>query len=241
MIEKEKRVFFDTTGLTETEGIRYRCNSKFIKKKLKEKIPDRVFKVISVKINDSGKYKKIKDLPPYVEVVLKVITGKEYEEIIVWSPLAWNDRFFGTAGGGTGIGGRNYLTMNNTSRAMTVPMAVYNGFTSATCDGRNVNKLNDRMLDKKTGELNTDYFENWRARSTHDMAVFGKAVAEILHQRPVKFSYMHGSSGGGRQSFMEAQEFPEDFDGIWASCPALNWTKFLVCGLYFIYAAVLIA
>lgn len=52
------------------------------------------------------------------------------------------------------------------------------------------------------------------------MTVFGKAVAQILHDRPVKYAYMNGGSGGGRQSMAEAQEFPEDYDGIWACCPA---------------------
>ena len=31
---------------------------------------------------------------------------------------------------------------------------------------------------------------------------------------------------------VEAQEFPEDYDGIWASCPAINWTKFLITGFW---------
>ena len=30
------------------------------------------------------------------------------------------------------------------------------------------------------------------------MTVFGKAVAQILHDRPVKYAYMNGGSGGGR-------------------------------------------
>ena len=72
--------------------------------------------------------------------------------------------------------------------------------------------------------------ENWRANATHNMTVFGKAVAEILHERPIQYAYMNGGSGGGRQSMVEAQEFPEDYDGIWASCPAINWTKFLIAG-----------
>lgn len=31
---------------------------------------------------------------------------------------------------------------------------------------------------------------------------------------------------------VEAQEFPEDYDGIWANSPAINWTKFLVTGFW---------
>lgn len=64
------------------------------------------------------------------------------------------------------------------------------------------------------------------------MTVFGKAIAEILHNRPVKYAYMNGGSGGGRQSLMEMQNYPNDYDGIWASCPAINWNNFILAGLW---------
>ena len=31
---------------------------------------------------------------------------------------------------------------------------------------------------------------------------------------------------------VEAQEFPHDYDGIWASCPAINWSKLTLVGLW---------
>lgn len=31
---------------------------------------------------------------------------------------------------------------------------------------------------------------------------------------------------------VEAQEFPDDYDGIWASCPAINWPKFVITGFW---------
>ena len=247
MKEKEKILFFDTSSLFETEGIRERCNLPFVAKELKKRIPGENFEVLSVSINESGRYSKkgnfadkligfvkpITGLPAYCEVVIRNKTGKFFETIYVWSPLKWNDRFAGTAGGGTGTGGLTYFNApKNTNRGWSVPHAVINGFTAATGDGENVHYTDDRMVNKETHEINWDLYENWRARTTHHMTVFGKAVAEILHQRPVRFSYMNGGSGGGRQCIAEAQEFPGDYDGIWASCPAINWTKFLPCGLW---------
>ena len=39
-----------------------------------------------------------------------------------------------------------------------------------------------------------------------------------------RLSYFNGCSAGGRQSFMEAQRFPEDFDAIIAGAPGYNRT-----------------
>ena len=88
-----------------------------------------------------------------------------------------------------------------------------NGFSAATIYAGNIDGWDDHTIDKKTGKLNRELYENWRVRSTHNMTIFGKAITEILHQRPIKFSYMNGGSGGGRQSLMEVQNYPDDYDG----------------------------
>ncbi|MBC5686977.1 tannase/feruloyl esterase family alpha/beta hydrolase [Roseburia sp. NSJ-9] len=247
MLEKDKIQFFDTSTLKNTEGIEKRAEVSYIRKELECRFPDEVFNRIQVSFNDTGRYqakvsliekffgggKPIENLPPYYEVELFHKTGDYEEQLIVWSPLAWNDRFAGTAGGGTGIGGRGYLTRpNNTQRGWTVPFAVMNGFSAATMYAGNIEGWNDHTIDSKTGELQQDLYENWRLRSTHNMTMFGKAVTEILHDRPIRYSYMNGGSGGGRQCLMEVQNYPEDYDGVWASCPAINWHKFLMGGYW---------
>ena len=246
MKERDNIRFYDTSTLVETPGIRQRCRADYVRDALQEKFPNEVFKVTSVSINETGSYAaklnwlvkllwnngKVTGLPPYCEVVIEHCTGTEWENIIVWSPLAWNDRFAGTAGGGTCTGGVSQITQpNNGQRGWTLPFAVINGFTAATCDAGN-EKYGSNWAVDKSGKVVMERIENWRANATHNMTVFGKAVAEILHGRPIRYSYMNGGSGGGRQSMVEAQEFPEDYDGIWASCPAINWTKFLITGFW---------
>lgn len=246
MRERDNIRFFDTSSLTETPGIRERCRVEYVQKALEARFPEEKFKVVSVNINESGNYKakihwfikllwnsgKVMGLPPYCEVLIEHSTGKETENIIVWSPLAWNDRFAGTAGGGTSTGGVTHIMApNNGQRGWTLPFAVINGFTAATCDAGNAKYGSNWAMDNE-GKLVWERVENWRANSTHNMTIFGKAVAEILHERQIKYSYMNGGSGGGRQCMVEAQEFPDDYDGIWASCPAINWTKFVITGFW---------
>ena len=248
MKERDNVKFFDMSGYKENAAARQRCTVSFLTDALKKRFPDDRFTVISAKINDSGVYQsrantiekalpflsKISGLPSFCDVRIRVETGACSEEIIVWVPLCWNERFLGTAGGGTSTGGSGYFGRpDNTSRGTTVPYAVMNGFASATADAGNVNGFDDRMLDSETGELRLDLYENWRSRTTHDMARFGKAVTEILHARPISYSYLNGGSGGGRQCLVEVQEHPSDFDGVWASCPAINWCKFVPLGYFF--------
>lgn len=60
-------------------------------------------------------------------------------------------------------------------------------------------------------------------RSLHVTAQTAKRVAEAYYgSRPMR-SYFNGCSTGGRQALMLAQRFPEDFDGIVAGAPVLDY------------------
>lgn len=68
--------------------------------------------------------------------------------------------------------------------------------------------------------LNPDQFADFATRSTHEMAVTGKAVVNAFYGASPRYSYFDGCSTGGRMALTEAQRFPEDFDGIVAGAPA---------------------
>ncbi len=81
------------------------------------------------------------------------------------------------------------------------------------------------------GHTSTTIDNNWVAnnlqglvdfgyRSTHVTTVAGKAIAASFYGRGASKSYFLACSTGGRQGMIEAQRFPEDFDGIAAIAPA---------------------
>ncbi len=65
----------------------------------------------------------------------------------------------------------------------------------------------------------------WRA--VHDMTVETKALVKAFYGKAEEKAYFTACSDGGREALMEAQRFPEDFDGILAGAPAYNWTALM--------------
>jgi feruloyl esterase len=62
---------------------------------------------------------------------------------------------------------------------------------------------------------------NYAYRSNHETALAAKTLIRLYYGQKEKFSYFVGCSEGGRQALMEAERFPEDFDGIAAGAPAI--------------------
>ncbi|KAI0390077.1 Tannase/feruloyl esterase [Xylariaceae sp. FL0594] len=63
------------------------------------------------------------------------------------------------------------------------------------------------------------------------MTLLGKDLAERYYGQKPRYSYWYGCSQGGRQGMSEVQRYPDDYDGVWAAAPALDWTT-LIPGLF---------
>jgi len=64
---------------------------------------------------------------------------------------------------------------------------------------------------------------DWGYRADHEMTVKSKAIIAAFYGEAPKLSYWNGCSAGGRQALKEAQKYPEDFNGIVAGSPGVNW------------------
>ena len=62
-------------------------------------------------------------------------------------------------------------------------------------------------------------------RGVHVMAEADKVILKAFYGNLPAHSYFNGCSQGGHEALIEAQRYPDDFDGIIAGDPANNWTR----------------
>ena len=127
----------------------------------------------------------------------------------------WNGRFRGHGGGGF-VGGN----------AGSLRGAVSQGYVAGATDTGHEGGSGSFALGDK-GRLNWQDIRDNAYLGIHEMTVTGKALARAFYGKDPKYSYFYGSSTGGRQGLSEAQRFPEDYNGIYSGCPAVNWTHFV--------------
>ncbi len=129
----------------------------------------------------------------------------------VWLPegAAWNGKFLSTGEGGF-AGTPNY-SRNGLDGAMDA--IVRRGYATASTD---------------TGHSNTDEWwavghpekaADYLYRAKHVTTLAAKAVIAAFYGRAPSHSYFSSCSNGGRQGLIEAQRYPDDFDGLIVGAP----------------------
>ena len=120
----------------------------------------------------------------------------------------WNQKFQ-TVGNGA---------FNGTIAYPALMTALSRGYATASTDTGHLGNTGSFVLGHP--EKLTDF--GWRA--PHEMTVISKAIIAAYYDVAPRYSYFNGCSAGGRQAMKEAQRFPDDFDGIIAGAPGLDWT-----------------
>jgi len=146
-------------------------------------------------------------LPAYCRVSATLKPSPDSDiKIEVWLPAgaAWNGKYEAVGGGGW-AGVISYPALAT---------AVQEGYATSSTDTGHVGGNAGFAVGHPEKIVDFSY------RAVHEMAVKAKAILTAFYGRGPRLSYWNGCSTGGRQGLMEAQRYPEDFDGIVAGAPA---------------------
>lgn len=130
-------------------------------------------------------------------------------KVELWLPEEdWNGKYMAVGNGGwSGAINRNSLNAS-----------VRRGYAASSTDTGHVGSSASFALGHPEKLIDYAY------RSEHEMALQSKAIITAYYGKSARLSYWNGCSAGGKQGLKEAQQYPEDFDGIVAGAPANNWT-----------------
>jgi hypothetical protein len=155
------------------------------------------------------------------------------DRFTVWVGLPiehWNGRFQGLGGGG-------YMAGNIESLSPQVAKGYAAAATDAGLQRAATEPPMPAAIDGSFAldgdrRLNWSLIRDFAHRGIHEMTVTGKAVTQSFYGHGAPRAYFNGCSTGGRQGQMEAQRYPDDYDGIMSGAPAVNWTKLHVAQLW---------
>ena len=124
-------------------------------------------------------------------------------------PESWNGKF--VMGGGGGFAG----TLGNQALTQGV---LESGYATVSTD------TGHSGFGAGWAMNNLERITNYGHAGVHRTAVEAKRLISDYYDDTIDRSYFYGCSNGGRQALIEAQRYPQDFDGIVAGAPAYNFS-----------------
>jgi feruloyl esterase len=160
------------------------------------------------------------DLPALCELQATIRpTADSAIEILVWLPTAWNGKYQQL--GNNGFGGIfKYPEMAENVRR---------GYAVASTDTGHKGAAFDVQWAFGHPEKVTDFV--WRG--VHELTLKAKRIITAYYGKPARYSYWNGCSNGGGEGLMQAQRFPDEFDGVISGGAAAYWTRSATQQLYF--------
>jgi feruloyl esterase len=156
--------------------------------------------------------KPLEDLPAFCRVAVAARPVADSEiKFEVWMPAAnWNGKFVGVGNGGW-AGTISYSSMAGALRQGYAAASTNTGHDGAGTDASFAAGHPEKLVD-------------FAYRAVHEMTVQAKAITAAYYGSGPQLAYWNGCSTGGRQALMEAQRFPQDYNGIAAGAPANYWS-----------------
>jgi feruloyl esterase len=160
----------------------------------------------------------IQNLPAFCRVAATLRPSSDSDiKIEVWLPASGWNRNYEAVGNGGWAGAISYAAMAT---------ALRRNYATSSTDTGHVGDTGSFVLGHPEKYIDFAY------RSEHEMAVKAKAIIQAFYGVPPRYSYWNGCSTGGRQGLMEAQRYPDDFDGIIAGASANPRVALAASGLW---------
>lgn len=179
--------------------------------KLKDlKLPDVTILSVESRIADTIRSPEPWIPPAYITKPFCRVKGRISSEINfeLLLPQEWNGRFLMSGGGGF-VG-----SVQNDLRS-----SIDGGYANAGTDtGHQGDGLSaDWAYNNMERQL------NFGRLAIHRTTAVSKAIINAFYCKEASYSYFLGCSRGGGQALVEAQYYPNDFNGIVAGAPAYSW------------------
>jgi Tannase and feruloyl esterase len=194
---------------------------------LAETVPAGTFTLPPSPMPPMGSPPSFKDVPAFCRVVLDATPTPDSDiKIEVWMPASgWNNKFRGQGNGGF-AGVIDYPGLGS---------AVKLGYASAATDTGH----SGTAIDASWALGHPNKVVDFGYRGIHLMTLNAAAIIGAFYGENPQRSYFASCSDGGREALMEAERFPEDYDGIIAGAPAYYWTHLLTGAMWDVQATTL--
>ncbi len=162
-----------------------------------------------------------KSLPAFCRVVAEAKPTSDSDiKLEVWLPVSgWNGKLQGIGNGG----------FAGQIDRIQLAVSVKAGYTATATDTGHTGKS---PVDAVWAIGHPEKIIDFGHRGIHEMTRVAKTVIAAYYSKPPQRSYFAGCSNGGRQALMEAQRYPEDYDGILAGAPANYFTALFATAAY---------
>ena len=127
-------------------------------------------------------------------------------EIRLPDAASWNGRYLA-------LGNESSVGMIATERLETALQA---GYAAAATDGGHTGSSPAWLTDDAR-------LRDFSYRAVYETSVKAQAIIASFYQQPADYRYFEGCAVGGQQGLMQAQHFPEVFDGIVAGAPLTDF------------------